>query len=328
VSSTPTLDYEAHLLAGARAGDHDAFTALVAPHRRALHLHCYRMLGSLDDADDALQEAQLLAWRGLHTFAGRAPLRHWLYRITTTTCLKMIRARGRVPQPAGDLAFLQPYPDRLLDQLATADSDPAALVERRDSVALAFIVALQRLPATQRAALLLRDVLAYSPAETAHLLGTSVAGANSLLQRARATLGAGHRAGGAVRPGRPLDATDRQIVQRFVDAWQRRDIPGLAALLAEDAILRMPPQRAEFAGRDSIVDFFATVPAGGRLDLIDLVEVPANGQPALAAYLPDERGECRGYGIMVLDLAGGAIATITGFPDPALFAAFGLPLRR
>jgi RNA polymerase sigma-70 factor, ECF subfamily len=326
VSITPTLDHEPDLLAAARAGDHDAFTALLAPHRRALHVHCYRMLGSLEDADDALQDSQLLAWRGLHAFEGRAPLRHWLYRITTTTCLKLIRARGRVPLPAGDLVYLQPYPDRLLDQLSPGDADPATEVEQRDSVAMAFIVALQRLPATQRAALLLRDVLAYSPAETAHLLDTSVAAANSLLQRARATLSTGHGAGSGERRARPLDTTDRQIAQRFVDAWQRRDIPGLAALLAEDAILRMPPQRAEFVGRASIVDFFATVPAGGRLDLIDLVFVRANGQPALAAYLPDDRGECRGYGIMVLDVVDGAITTITGFPDPALFAAFGLPM--
>jgi RNA polymerase sigma-70 factor, ECF subfamily len=325
VTVLPTLDHEPDLLAAARAGDHAAFTALLAPHRRALHVHCYRMLGSLDDADDALQEAQLLAWRGLDTFAGRAPLGHWLYRITTTTCLKIIRARGRVPLPAGDLVYLQPYPDRLLDQLTANDSDPAVEVERRDSVALAFIVALQRLPATQRAALLLRDVLAYSPAETAGLLDTSVAAANSLLQRARATLHADRGRSATERRGKALDATDRQVVARFVDAWQRRDIPALAALLAEDAILRMPPQRAEFIGRTAIADFFATVPADGRLDLIDLVEVRANGQPALAAYLPDERGDCRGYGIMVFDLADRAIVSITGFPDPALFAAFGLP---
>lgn len=319
----PSLCYsEPDLLAAARAGDRDAFTELLAPHRRALYVHCYRMLASLDDADDALQETQLLAWRGLDTFAGRAPLRHWLYRIATTTCLKIIRGRGRVPVPVSDLVHLQPYPDRLLDQLTAGDGDPAAEVERRDSVALAFIAALQRLPATQRAALLLRDVLAYSPAETAELLDTSVAAANSLLQRARATLKTDDVAG----RGRPLDATDRQIVARFVDAWQRRDIPALAALLAEDAILRMPPQRAEFIGRTVIADFFATVPAGGRLDLVDLVEVRANGQPALAAYLPDERGDCRGYGIMVLDIADAAIVTITGFPDPGLFAAFGLPM--
>ncbi len=328
VSITPTLDPEPDLLAAARAGDHDAFAALLTPHRRALHVHCYRMLGSLDDADDALQEAQLLAWRGLDTFQGRAPLRHWLYRITTTTCLKMIRARGRVPLPAGDLVYLQPYPDRLLDQLTAGDPDPAAAAAQRDSVALAFVTAMQQLPATQRAALLLRDVLAYSPAETAQLLDTSVAAANSLLQRARATLAAHHGTERGPGRGRPLAAEERQILHRFVDAWQRRDIPGLAALLAEDAILRMPPQRAELAGRDRIADFFATVPAGGRLDLVDLVVVQANGQPALAAYLPDERGDCRGYGIMVLDIADGTITAITGFPDPALFAIFGLPTRR
>jgi len=323
VSLTPTVDHEPDLLATARGGDQAAFVALLAPHRRALHVHCYRMLGSLDDADDALQEAQLLAWRNLASFEGRAPLRHWLYRITTTSCLKMIRARGRLPVPASDLVYLQPYPDRLLDQLTAGDADPAAAVEQADSVALAFIVALQRLPATQRAALLLRDVLAYSPTETAHLLQTSVAATNSLLQRARATLAG---TGGGDRRSRPLDATDRQVVSRFVDAWHRRDIPGLAALLAEDAILRMPPQRAELIGRRAVADFFATVPAGGRLDLIDLVVIGANRQPALAAYLPDERGDCRGYGIMLLDIADGAITTITGFPDPALFATFGLPM--
>jgi RNA polymerase sigma-70 factor (ECF subfamily) len=242
--------------------------------------------------------------------------------------LKAIRARARIPLPASDLVYLQPYPDRLLDQLSTGDPDPAASAEQRESVALAFIVAMQRLPATQRAALLLRDVLAYSPAETAQLLDTSVAAANSLLQRARTTISTHHGTSSGEGSGRPLDATEQQIMQRFVDAWQRRDIPGLAALLAEDAILRMPPQRAEFAGRDQITDFFATVPAGGRLELIDLVVVRANGQPALAAYLPDERGECLGYGIMVLEIDEGMIATIAGFPDAELFAAFGLPARR
>jgi RNA polymerase sigma-70 factor (ECF subfamily) len=328
VGITPTVDHEADLLAAAHAGDRGAFAALLAQHLPALHVHCYRMLGSLDDADDALQEAQLLAWRNLASFQARAPLRHWLYRITTTTCLKAIRARARIPLPASDLVYLQPYPDRLLDQLSTGDPDPAASAEQRESVALAFIVAMQRLPATQRAALLLRDVLAYSPAETAQLLDTSVAAANSLLQRARTTISTHHGTSSGEGSGRPLDATEQQIVQRFVDAWQRRDIPGLAALLAEDAILRMPPQRAEFAGRDQITDFFATVPAGGRLELIDLVVVRANGQPALAAYLPDERGECLGYGIMVLEIDEGMIATIAGFPDAELFAAFGLPARR
>jgi len=328
VSIARTLDREAGLLAGARGGDQDAFSALAAPHLRALHVHCYRLLGSLDDADDALQEAQLLAWRSLDSFQGRAPLRHWLYRITTTTCLKVIRARPRVPLAASDLFSLQPYPDRLLDQLTAGDLDPAATAEQRESVTLAFITAMQQLPATQRAALLLRDVLAFTPAETAQLWDTSVAAANSLLQRARTTLDARHTTGATAARVRPLDLLEQQVVARFIDAWQRRDIPALAALLSEDAILRMPPERAEFTGRGPVAYFFASVPANGRLDLIDLVVVRANGQPALAAYLPDDRGDCHGYGIMVLDITDGMIATITGFPDPALFAAFGLPATR
>jgi len=226
--------------------------------------------------------------------------------------------------PAGELFYLQPYPDRLLDQLGAGGPDPAAVAEQRDSVRLAFVTAMQALPATQRAALLLRDVLAFTPAETAQLLDISVPAANSLLQRARTTMSAHRRPDRA----RPLPATEQHIVHRFVDAWQRRDIPALAALLAEDAILRMPPQRAEYTGRAVIADFFATIPADGRLDLIDLVPVRANGQPALAAYLPDDRGDCLGYGIMVLDIADGAIATITGFPDVALYPAFDLPTTR
>ncbi|HZM84303.1 MAG TPA: RNA polymerase subunit sigma-70 [Candidatus Limnocylindrales bacterium] len=317
---------EPTLLAAAKAGDRDAFVALLASHQRALHVHCYRMLGSLDDADDAMQEVQLLAWRGLGGFAGRAPLRHWLYRIATTTCLKVIRARPGIPVAASDLFYLQPYPDRLLDQLTAADGDPVAMALQRDRVALAFITAVQRLPATQRAALLLRDVLTFTPAETADLLGTTVAAANSLLQRARTTMTGPHSHTG--RAARSLDPTDRQVVQRFVEAWHRRDIDALAGLLAQDAVLRMPPQRAEFAGRTSIIEFLATVPAGGRLDLIELVQIGANGQPALAAYLPDHDGQCRGYGIMVLDIADSMITTITGFPDPELFPKFGLPLRR
>lgn len=321
--STPlAVGDEQVLLAAARTGDQEAFAQLLAVHIPVLHVHCYRMLGSLDDADDAMQEVQLLAWRGLDRFEGRAPLRHWLYRISTTTCLKIIRSRPGIPIAASDLFYLQPYPDRLLDQL-TSDADPAAAAERRDSVALAFIVAVQRLPATQRATLLLRDVLTFSPAETAQLLGTTVPAANSLLQRARATLGAHSDTG-----GRPLDAADRQVVNRFVDAWQRRDIDALAGILAEDAVLRMPPERAEFTGRGAVLEFFATVPAGGRLDLIELVAVAANGQPALAAYLPGTAGMCRGYGIMVFDIADARIDTITGFPDARLFPRFGLPARR
>ncbi|GAA0707262.1 RNA polymerase subunit sigma-70 [Dactylosporangium roseum] len=311
------------LLAAARDGDGDAFAMLVAPHRQALHVHCYRMLGSLDDADDALQEALVRAWRSLGTFEGRAPLRHWLYRITTTTCLKAIGARGRTPQPAGEPAWLQPYPDRHLDRLDPAAGDPALLAEQRDSVTLAFVVALQRLPASQRAVLLLREVLSFTAAETGALLDLTVPAVNSALQRARVTLGTVPTA--AV----PFGPAEKQAAERFVDAWQRRDIAALAALLRADVILSMPPELLTFTGGDALTEFFATVPAEGRLELIDLVTVRANGQPALAAYLPDSTGTCCGYGIMVLTVdPGGAIAQITAFPLPGVFAAFGLPAHR
>ena len=312
------------LLAAARAGDGGAFQTLVGPHLRALHVHAYRMLGSLDDADEALQDALLSAWRALDTYQGQAPLIHWLYRITTTSSLKVIRAKARRPVPAGEIGHLQPYPDRLLDQLADAGADPAAITERRESVALAFITALQRLPARQRAALILRDVLAWNAAETAALLEISVPAVNSALQRARATLDAARPADSvAARPR--LDDRQRQILDRFIDAWQRCDIDALAALLREDVILSMPPELVRITGRAEVTRFFATVPAGGRLDTIRLVRTRANGHPALAAYLPDQSARCHGYGIMAFTITGEGIATITGFPSPDLFDRFGLP---
>ena len=307
----------ADLLSAARAGDGEAFRALVAPHLRSLHVHCYRMLGSYDDAEEALQEALLRAWRSLATYEGRGPLRHWLYRITTTTCLKAIERRGRGPVVAGEITHLQPYPDRLLDQLGA--EDPAAAVERRESVALAFVSALQRLPATQRAVLILRDVLCWSGGEVAELMATSVAAVNSMLQRARATVG---RAGEAARP---LDARDLEVLDRFVLTWNRRDIAGLAALLHEDAVLRMPPEDAVFLGRAAVTEFFATVPAEGRLETIRLVPTAANGQAALAAYVPDDTGRRRAYGIIVFEVGDGVLTSITGFPGTGSFEAFGLP---
>jgi RNA polymerase sigma-70 factor (ECF subfamily) len=312
------------LLADARAGDGAAFEALVGPHLRALHVHAYRMLGSMDDADEAVQDTLLCAWRALGSYQGQAPLSHWLYRITTTSSLKVIRAKGRRPVPAGEIGYLQPYPDRLLDQLTDAGADPAAVAERRESVALAFITALQRLPARQRAALILRDVLAMSAAETAALLDMSVPAVNSALQRARATL-AGTRPADAAAARPPLDDYQRQILDRFTDAWQRCDIGALAALLREDVTLSMPPELTSITGRADVIRFFATVPAGGRLDTIRLVRTAANGHLAVAAYLPDKSARCRGYGIMVFTIAREGIATITGFPSPALFESFGLP---
>jgi len=315
------------LLDAARAGDDAAFQALVAPHLRALHLHSYRMLGSYHDAEEALQETLLRAWQGLGGFEGRAPLRHWLYRITTTTCLKIINRRARDPITTSlDVAWLQPYPDALLDQLTDLDADPAVIIDRRESVALAFIAALQVLPANQRAVLILREVLGWPAQQVADLLGTSVAAVNSALQRARAAVAASQASGTTDAAARPDSGRQRRVVDAFLRAWRECDIPALAALLRDDATLTMPPQAIRIVGRDAVTGFFATVPAEGRLDLIRLVEVRANGNPAVAAYLPDTTGECRGYGIMVLTITGDQIATITGFPDPELFPAFGLPV--
>jgi RNA polymerase sigma-70 factor, ECF subfamily len=314
----------AELLTAARVGDGEAFRALVGPHLRALHVHAYRMLGSLDDADEAVQDALLSAWRALHSYRGQAPLSHWLYRITTTSSLKVIRAKGRRPVPTGELGYLQPYPDRLLDQLTDADADPAAIAERRESVALAFITALQRLPARQRAALILRDVLGWNAAEVAALLQISVPAVNSALQRARVTLSATRPAESVAAQPR-LDDHQRQVLDRFIDAWQRCDIEALAALLREDVVLSMPPELATITGRAQVGRFFATVPADGRLDTIRLVRTAANGHPALAAYLPGKSARCHGYGIMVFTITGDGIATITGFPSPGLFERFGLP---
>ncbi|WP_245665427.1 RNA polymerase subunit sigma-70 [Actinoplanes subtropicus] len=316
------------LLDAARTGDNAAFEALMAPHLRALHLHSYRMLGSYHDAEEALQETLLRAWQGLGGYEGRAPLRHWLYRIATTTCLKTINRRGREPITTTlDVAWLQPYPDALLDQLTDPDADPAAIVDRRESVALAFIAALQLLPGTQRAVLILREVLGWPAQQVADLLDTTVPAVNSALQRARATL-AQPRTAAASPATRPHSARERQVVDAFLRAWHARDIPTLAALLRDDATLHMPPQEILITGRDAVAEFFATVPADGRLDLIQLVETRANGHPALAAYLPDDTGDCRGYGIMVLTVEGGQVTTITGFPDATLFAAFDLPTAR
>jgi len=314
------------LLDAARTGDQAAFQALVAPHLRALHLHSYRMLGSYHDAEEAMQETMLRAWLGLGSFEGRAPLRHWLYRITTTTCLKVINRRARDPITTTiDVAWLQPYPDPLLDQLTDLDGDPAVIVDRRESVALAFLAALQLLPGTQRAVLILREVLGWPAQQVADLLDTTVAGVNSALQRARATL-AHHQTSGTTAAARPDSDRQRRVVEAFLRAWHDCDIPALAAMLRDDATLTMPPQAIRIVGRDAVTEFFATVPADGRLDLIQLVEIRANGHPAVAAYLPDgSTGECRGYGIMVLTIDATAIGEITGFADPALFPFFGLP---
>jgi RNA polymerase sigma-70 factor (TIGR02960 family) len=304
--------------------DEESFQALVEPHRRALHLHCYRMLGSIHDADDALQETLLRAWRGIDRFEPRSPIAAWLQTIATNVCLTALGRRERRRElPASELEeeawnerllHLQPYPDQLLDDLV-----------RRESVELAFVTAVQLLPPKQRAVLLLRDVLGWSAKETADALGDSVAAVNSALQRARATIERARSLG--AREHRPEAATnERDLLRRFMEAWDAADVDGIVQLLARDAVMTMPPEPMYASGSQAIGAFFATVPAGGRLEEIRLVLTAANRQPALAAYLRDPvDGVYRAYGVMVFAFAGEAISGIVGFADASLFERFGLP---
>jgi RNA polymerase sigma-70 factor, ECF subfamily len=314
----------ASLLEAAARGDDAAFETLTEPHRRALHLHCYRMLGSLHDADDALQETLLRAWRSLPRFTPRPSLRAWLHSIATNVCLTALERRSRrreVPLPPPEsaawrteLLHLQPYPDRLLDELET-----------RETVELAFIAAVQLLPPKQRAVLILRDVLGWSAKEVAEALEDSVAAVNSALQRARAGLERARAV--SAPPHRPAPGEEeRALVARFVDAWNAVDIDGLVSLLTRDAVMTMPPDPMLVHGAEEIGAFFASVPAEGRLDEIRLVSTSANRQPALAAYVLDPaKGTYSAYGVMVLSLDGDAIDGIVGFADASIFDHLGLP---
>src|SRR5215469_1269776 len=326
----------ARLLAQARSGDQRAFADLVGPYLRELHVHCYRMLGSFQDAEDVMQEVLVRAWRHLGRFESRSSVRQWLYRIATNRCLTFQAraaarpaAAGPVPPPPNapdvEVVALQPYPDSRLSLLP--EHDPQARYDLRESVALAFLSAIQLLPARQRAVLLLRDVLAFSAAETAGLLDTTVAGVNSALQRGRGALHE-QRAAGKLRSDQRAEssAVERSILDRYLAAWHACDIPALVALLREDALLIMPPFPLAYRGREAIARFLAIVPAGGRLDQITLVPARANMQPAVAAYVRDPGSRrATAYGIMVLTIDGSIIGEITGFADPALFPLFGLP---
>ncbi len=312
---------EAELLAAARAGDEDAFRSLAEPHVAELRLHCYRMLGSLHDAEDSVQETLVRAWRRLAGFEGRSTLRAWLYRIATNVCLSAVARRRRRDEPI----HVGPVPDTLLDELPSTEAGPAALYDLRESVQLAFLAAIQLLPPRQRAVLILREALAWSAGEVADLLDVTEASVNSALQRARASLERERREDRLPERSRPPAAAERTLLRRFVAAWEAVDIDGLVALLKEDAVLTMPPFPMRFVGRGAIGEFLARVPAGGALDRIQLVPTRANRQPAVAAYMLDPKEEVhRAYGIMVLALDGKAIGEITGFSDPSLFASFGL----
>jgi RNA polymerase sigma-70 factor, ECF subfamily len=289
--------------------DEQAFALLIEPHRRALHLHCYRMLGSLHDAEDALQETMLRAWKGSERYEPRAQFSTWLHTIATNVCLTAIaRRRSRPVEVIEDLEYLQPYPDRLLEDLVL-----------RETVELAFITAIQLLPPKQRAVLILRDVLGWSAKEVAEALQDSVGAVTSALQRARS--GMGQTRAHVSAPG----THERALVERFMAAWNDVDIDALVALLTEEAVMTMPPERMRVAGARAIGDFFGSVPQGGRLDEIRLVPTAVNRQRALAAYARAGDGKYRPYGLMVLQIEGRSISNIFGFPDPWLFEQCGLP---
>jgi RNA polymerase sigma-70 factor, ECF subfamily len=330
---------ESELLAAARAGDQDAFGRLIDPYRSELHAHCYRMLGSVHDAEDALQETLLRAWRGLARFEARSSLRSWLYRIATNACLRAVERRPmRVlpidygpatadphvfDEPIVESVWVEPYPDaNLADEVA----GPEARYEQRESVELAFIAALQHLPAQQRAVLILRDVLGFTGAEVADVLETSADAVYSALQRAHDTVD-------KRLPEQSQQATLRslgddglsEIVEAFVDAWERADVDALAARLAEDAALTMPPRPTWFRGREAIAAFLRERPLS-RAGRWRVVSTSANGQPAFGHYEWDAEADAFvPHAVSVLTLEGDRIREITAFLDPAALAGLDLP---
>jgi RNA polymerase sigma-70 factor (ECF subfamily) len=329
-------------LRAAQRGDEGAFERLIAPYRGELQAHAYRMLGSLHDAEDALQEALLRAWRGIGRFEGRSSLRSWLYTIATNAALRLIERRpkrvlpiefgpsadphGTRDEPLIESVWIEPFPDERLPAEETSAS-PEARYEQREGVELAFTAALQHLPPRQRAALILADVLGFSPGEVATALDATPASIYSVLQRARKATDE------RLADRSQLETLDslgddrvREIVDSFMQAWEAADIERIRSLLTEDCVLEMPPWPEWFDGRDAIAEFLPRGPlrAGMRWRL---VPTQANGQPALAAYWLDREGALRAESIIVLTLtADGEINEITPFRSPDIFPSFGLPL--
>lgn len=327
-------------LVEARAGDGDAFTRLVEPLRGQLHAHCYRMLGSTHDADDALQDALLRAWRGLRNFAGRGSLRSWLYTVATRACLDAVAARGNraLPvdlgpasdravigdSPRNDVAWLGPYPDTAS---TTGRDAPHARYEQREAVELAFVAALQHLPGNQRAALLLFEVIGFSVAEIAAAMATTSASVNSALQRARRTVAEKVPEPSQQQTLRRIgDTMAREVVARFATALERGDADALVSLLTEDVTWSMPPLAHWYQGLEAVTDFAVRVPLTGCGSWRHL-PTSANAQPAVGCYLRghDETGAHVGWSIDVLTLRRGRIAEITSFLGRDHFATFGLP---
>lgn len=322
------------LLARARAGDGDAFREVIAPHLRELQVHCYRMLGSISDAEDVLQDTLLAAWQGIASFEGRASLRTWLYRIATNRCLNARRTAARrpakewdvprvdPPEPTrlGEVVWLEPIPDALFDGAIDQPLGPAARYEQRESISLAFVTALQLLPPRQVAVLVLRDVLGYPASEVAAMLDTSVDSVTSALKRARATLQRRLPRNEPPPPaGSPAEAA---LAARFADAYESADLGALIALLTDDVFISMPPMPFEYEGREPAARFFGAIFDAGRR--FDLMPTWANGQPAFGAYLRDAGGSRHGVGLFVLTLAGDRIRALTRFENTVL-PWFGLP---
>ena len=319
------------LLAKAKAGDGEAFRELIAPHRRELQVHCYRMLGSFQDAEDALQDTLLAAWQGLDGFEGRASLRTWLYRIATNRCLNARRSLNRraarewdvpgvePPEPArlGEVVWLEPFPDTLLKGAFNVPQEPDARYEQTEAISLAFVTALQRLPPRQLAVLILRDVLGFQSSEVADMLDSTVDSINSLLKRARAGLEQ-HRPPTADREPPPAhdSAAEDAIVAKFVNAWESADLDALVALLTDDVFVSMPPIPFEYEGWELVGRFCASIFRSGRR--FDLVRTRANGQPALGAYLRAPDGLRHGVGVYVLTLSGERICAMTRFENTVL----------
>jgi RNA polymerase sigma-70 factor (TIGR02960 family) len=320
----------------ARGGDEDAFRELTDPYRRELQLHAYRIVGSVEDAEDLLQETLLAAWRGLDQFEGRASVRAWLYRITTNRSLDAVRASRRRPQQLGRMTdvpeptrrtepiWLEPFPDLLLEGIPDDAPGPAARYEAKEATALAFIVGLQHLPPQQRAVLVLRDVLGFRAGEVAGMLDATEPSVNSLLRRARAAFESRLPAIGRERAPLPNSKLERDIVGRFADAVEAGDVDGMVAMLTDDAWLTMPPEPYEYQGPVAIGVFLSgREVARGALRL---VPTRANTQPAFGCYLPSPRSDiARPYALFVIALDGDRLSAITWFADSSVFPKFGLP---
>jgi RNA polymerase sigma-70 factor (ECF subfamily) len=310
-AARPLDSEESARLRAAQAGDQQAFGQLVEPYRRALTVHSYRMLGSPQDAEDIVQETLLRAWRSLASYQPRAPLSSWLYRIATNAALDEIERRPRRPQP------VEPYPDMPLAESDAPTYDPAARYAIREGLELGLLTAIQELPGRQRAILILRDVLGWTSPEVAQLLETSLAGVNSALQRARATIDDSLPAVGRG----PAEQDERDLLQRYVEAFANDDVDGLVSILREDAVLRMPPQPT-VVGADRIAAFLRSVAPGGTYANFHQAARWANGRPAVTTSMRSATGELVPHAISLLVVEGGTIVAIETFLDPELAGRF------